>query len=86
MQAYEGPAFPIAHFDLYRLSGPDEVYELGLDEALDEGAAVIEWPERLGPACPAIELDIELRLTGAGGRTRAAWPYSSRTAPGRARP
>ena len=39
---------PVAHFDLYRLSRPDEAFEIGLDEALDDGAALIEWPERLG--------------------------------------
>ncbi|WGM29967.1 tRNA (adenosine(37)-N6)-threonylcarbamoyltransferase complex ATPase subunit type 1 TsaE [Brevundimonas sp. NIBR11] len=39
---------PIAHFDLYRLTRPEEAFEIGLDEALDVGAAVIEWPERLG--------------------------------------
>ena len=42
----KGP--PIAHFDLYRLSRPEEAFEIGLDEALDVGAALIEWPERLG--------------------------------------
>ncbi len=39
---------PIAHFDLYRLERPEEAREIGLDEALDVGAALIEWPERLG--------------------------------------
>lgn len=39
---------PIAHFDLYRLSRPEEAFEIGLDEALEVGAALIEWPERLG--------------------------------------
>lgn len=39
---------PIAHFDLYRLNRPEEAFEIGLDEALDVGAALIEWPERLG--------------------------------------
>lgn len=39
---------PIAHFDLYRLSRPEEAFEIGLDEALDVGVALIEWPERLG--------------------------------------
>lgn len=39
---------PVAHFDLYRLTRPEEVIEIGLDEALDAGCAVIEWPERLG--------------------------------------
>ena len=39
---------PVAHFDLYRLTRPEEAVEIGLDEALDSGFAVIEWPERLG--------------------------------------
>ena len=38
----------MAHFDLYRLTAPEEAFEIGLDEALDVGAALIEWPERLG--------------------------------------
>jgi tRNA threonylcarbamoyladenosine biosynthesis protein TsaE len=39
---------PIAHFDLYRLERPEEAREIGLDEAMDVGAVVIEWPRRLG--------------------------------------
>lgn len=47
VQFYESePA--IAHFDLYRLARPEEAVEIGLDEALDRGAVLIEWPERLG--------------------------------------
>lgn len=33
------------HYDLYRLKHPDELYELGLDEALDTGVVVMEWAE-----------------------------------------
>ncbi|HYC97277.1 tRNA (adenosine(37)-N6)-threonylcarbamoyltransferase complex ATPase subunit type 1 TsaE [Brevundimonas sp.] len=47
VQFYESEP-PVAHFDLYRLTRPAEAAEIGLDEALDEGCAVIEWPERLG--------------------------------------
>jgi hypothetical protein len=36
----------MAHFDLYRLAGADELDELGLDEALEDGVALVEWPER----------------------------------------
>ncbi|MEA3545719.1 MAG: tRNA (adenosine(37)-N6)-threonylcarbamoyltransferase complex ATPase subunit type 1 TsaE [Thermodesulfobacteriota bacterium] len=36
------------HFDLYRLSDPDELIELGFDEyAYGSGVALIEWPEKL---------------------------------------
>ncbi len=58
VQTYDGPAFPLAHFDLYRLAQASEVDELGLDEALEEGAALIEWPERLDGHLPVNRLDI----------------------------
>lgn len=60
VQFYEGPRLNVAHFDLYRLTSPDEAYEIGLDEALDDGAAVIEWPERLEGDLPPDRLDIEI--------------------------
>lgn len=78
VQTYDGVQFPVAHFDLYRLSGASEVYELGLDEALDEGAAVIEWPERLeGSGLPVDRLDIELSEPPGGGRTARLIPHGS---------
>ena len=70
VQFYEGPRLKIAHFDLYRLTNPDEAYEIGLDEALDDGAAVIEWPERLAGCLPADRLDVGIALEGAGRRAR----------------
>ncbi len=66
VQTYEGPRFPIAHLDLYRLSGPEELRELGLDEAMEDGAAVIEWPERLGGRLPPDRLDIRLSIEAEG--------------------
>lgn len=53
VQSYELPRFDIAHFDLYRLTSPDELQELGLDLALRRGAAVIEWPSRAGDLLPS---------------------------------
>jgi len=79
VQFYEGPRLAVAHFDLYRLSDPDEAYEIGLDEALDEGAAVIEWPQRLEGRLPPDRLDVEIELAEeADGRRatltpRGAW-------------
>lgn len=69
VQFYEGARLNVAHFDLYRLSSADEAYEIGLDEALDEGAAVIEWPERLEGHLPPDRLAIEIALgNDTGGR------------------
>jgi tRNA threonylcarbamoyladenosine biosynthesis protein TsaE len=71
VQFYEG-RFPIAHFDLYRLERAEEAFEIGLDEALDQGAAVIEWPERLGGRLPADRLDIDIVIEGEGRAARLA--------------
>ena len=68
MQTYQGPDFSVAHFDLYRLKRPEEVFEIGLDEALDVGAVVIEWSERLEDALPPDRLDVRLEIADDGGR------------------
>ena len=68
VQFYETGAFPLAHFDLYRLSDPDEAYEIGLDEALEDGVALIEWPQRLEGRLPATRLDIDIALDGDARR------------------
>jgi tRNA threonylcarbamoyladenosine biosynthesis protein TsaE len=70
VQFYEADGLSLAHFDLYRLTSPDEAYEIGLDEALDHGAAVIEWPERLAGRLPPDRLDIEIALDGEARRAR----------------
>jgi tRNA threonylcarbamoyladenosine biosynthesis protein TsaE len=70
VQFYEGRSFPLAHFDLYRLERADEAFEIGLDEALEEGAVVIEWPERLGGRLPADRLDIDIVIRGQGREAR----------------
>jgi len=70
VQTYETPALAVAHFDLYRLARPEDVVELGLDEAMDDGAAVIEWPEKLGHHLPPDRLDVELTIDGLARRAR----------------
>jgi tRNA threonylcarbamoyladenosine biosynthesis protein TsaE len=77
VQLYDGPDFPISHFDLYRLEQASEAEELGLDEALEEGAALIEWPQRLEGRLPADRLDIEIEIDAEGRiarlRPHGAW-------------
>ena len=60
VQAYEFAAFTLWHVALYRIEQPTDVLELGLDEALDHGVSLIEWPERMGPLIPAERLDVML--------------------------
>lgn len=61
MQLYNGTQFPIVHADLYRISGANELVELGWDEAGEGALVLVEWPERAGPALQANRLDIALR-------------------------
>ena len=63
VQSYDLPGGIAAHhFDLYRLSGPGGLQELGWDEAR-EGIVLVEWPGRLGGLAP----ENALRLTLAPG-------------------
>lgn len=65
VQAYD-TRIPLQHFDLYRLSSPDELDELGLDEAVADGVVLVEWPEKAGNHLPADMTTIELTDAGAG--------------------
>ncbi len=62
VQTYDGTRVAVAHFDLYRLRSAEEAYELGLEEALAVGAAVIEWPERLEGHLPRDRLEVALEI------------------------
>jgi len=46
VQAYDTPSLVVHHFDLYRIEDEHELRELGLDDAKEEGAVLIEWPDR----------------------------------------
>jgi tRNA threonylcarbamoyladenosine biosynthesis protein TsaE len=67
VEVYDTARGPYWHFDLYRLETPEQVYELGWEEALAQGIALVEWPERLGPLLPK-HLSVTLELEGDGRR------------------
>lgn len=69
MQVHDDGRLPLYHFDWYRLSGADELYELSMDEYLQNGGvAVIEWPSRAEEAIPESYLEVELSPTGDSDR------------------
>lgn len=68
VQTYPRDALEIWHFDLYRLERPEEVWELGLEEALVSGASLIEWPERAGSLLPPGRLVLRFEQAGQGRR------------------
>lgn len=62
---------PAWHVDLYRIEEVEELEELGLDEARDDGVLLIEWPERL-PALWPETLRLTLGEEAGGGRALTA--------------
>jgi tRNA threonylcarbamoyladenosine biosynthesis protein TsaE len=65
VQTYQADRLEIHHFDLWRLTGPEGITELGWDEAR-EGAVLVEWPDRLGLYWPDNALHIQI---GPGRQT-----------------
>ena len=58
VQTYDGQGGEIWHADLYRLTAPDEVIELGLEDAFETAICLVEWPDRLGDLAPADALTL----------------------------
>ena len=77
---------PLAHVDLYRIEDRGELDELALDDALSDGAMLVEWPERLGARGWRHALALTLAMTDAQAGARSLtwvvppawerrWPY-----------
>jgi tRNA threonylcarbamoyl adenosine modification protein YjeE len=71
LQTYETALGPLYHFDLYRLTQPEQAYELGIEEAFAGGISLIEWPQRLGGLLPPNRLDLSLDFASAAQARRA---------------
>jgi tRNA threonylcarbamoyladenosine biosynthesis protein TsaE len=71
VQAYETPGLTVHHFDLYRIEDEQELRELGLEDAAQEGAVLVEWPERGMPRHLLADA-LSIALTATGETTREA--------------
>lgn len=76
--AYSPPELrlPVWHVDLYRVEDAAELDELGLDDARDDAALLLEWPERMGGALWPDALRLTLERDGAGRRLTWEAPAS----------
>lgn len=77
VQHYEAPVGPVAHFDLWRLNGPEALEELGWDDALS-GIVLVEWPERLEDMTPSDALHVT--LTPLSDQAAEEWEDAPRQA------
>jgi len=62
LQSYDTPRLPVSHYDLYRVKQPREMQELGFEDALDQGAVLVEWPERAPEILPPDALHVRLGM------------------------
>lgn len=67
-ETYLTPRMAITHIDCFRLERETELQELGLNDALDQGLVLLEWPERVASALVSNRLDIALTDEGEGER------------------
>jgi tRNA threonylcarbamoyl adenosine modification protein YjeE len=74
VQGYDTARFPVSHYDLYRLKSAAEMRELGFDDALEDGVALVEWPERAPEALPPDALHVRLSPALAGRTARLTGP------------
>jgi len=77
VQVYDDGASEIWHADLYRLSGPDEIAEIGLLDAFDSAICLIEWPDRLEELAPDSALSITLAMSPERGMRDAEFASKS---------
>src|SRR5580693_319094 len=67
LQTYELPRFAVVHADLFRLSSPSELSELGFDDLPEHSVVLMEWGERAAGFLPANRLDITFTLAATVG-------------------
>ena len=74
VQTYRRGDLEVWHVDLYRLGGPEESLELGLEDGYAEAVTLVEWPERLGALLPETRLDLALAYRADDGRRATITP------------
>ncbi len=68
VKEYQTPEFSIYHFDLYRLKNQNELYELDIENAFENGISIIEWPEVARSIIYNVVLEISIEITGKDSR------------------
>lgn len=60
LQVYEAKDFDIYHYDMYRIKSPEEIFELGIEDAFYQGVSLIEWPEKMERYLPPHTVKIQI--------------------------
>ncbi|WP_443736901.1 tRNA (adenosine(37)-N6)-threonylcarbamoyltransferase complex ATPase subunit type 1 TsaE [Treponema sp.] len=66
---YEGTKMPLYHMDVYRLDGPEDFINLGVEDMLDgDGVCIVEWSEKVSSELPKRTIKIEITPLEDGSR------------------
>lgn len=72
VESYDIDGRRVHHFDLYRITDPEELEYIGLDEYFDGAAlCLIEWPERGAGSLPAADVELRLSVVPTGRLVQA---------------
>lgn len=63
----DGRAGNIIHYDLYRMSSPEEFLDAGFRDDFDgSNVCIVEWPEKGDPVLPPPDVRVLLSVSGLG--------------------
>ena len=68
LHTYELGSLTFWHFDLFRIERLPDVYELGIEDALENGICLIEWPKIMAKLLPTERLELEFFYQGEYSR------------------
>ena len=74
---YELNSLTIWHFDLFRVERLNDVYELGVEDALETGVSLVEWPDVMQPLFPDERLEIKFSYQPGEARHVAIRGYGT---------
>ncbi len=71
VESYEVESLVVHHFDLYRLTSPEELYDIGMEDYFDRQAVcLIEWPEKAARVLPSSTYELQFSMQKNGRNLR----------------
>jgi tRNA threonylcarbamoyl adenosine modification protein YjeE len=73
---YDTPAGTVYHYDFYRLEDPEEVWELDIEQAYEDGITVMEWAEKLEDLAPDDVLKVDITIPSDAAEDTRVFRFS----------
>jgi len=78
VREHRGGRYPLFHFDAYRVTSADELYDIGYGDYLTEnGVIIMEWCENVPGALPQNRLDVKIVGSGNFPREISVEPHGA---------